>query len=131
MVEGRTTELEYVDIPGVPEDTQYLGDKLDRVYGKLCELVDATIRREEPAPGRIELPYSAQSNKLRALYVVVTMTAAGTAALRIGTATRMVWNFPAADTKVIPFMETIESGTDVSLVATGGTADGYLIGYPE
>lgn len=144
-MEGRTEHLDYVPIPGidvpgyvspgdiagVPDDTKYLGDILDRLYDKLCELVEATIRREEPAPGKVELPYSAQSNKLRALYLVVTMSAAGTVALRFGTATRTPLNFPAADTKVIPLMETIDSGIDVTLVATGGSADGYIIGYPE
>lgn len=112
----------------VPDDTKFLGDKLDKIIALLNE---QTGRRETPAPTSLPFPIQTRSTRIRCLYLVLTASAAATVNFNVGAGVRHTYIFGAADTKVFPIFENIEQGNDVSLTASAGTASGYIIGYVD
>src|SRR4051812_15554699 len=89
-----------VDIPGVPEDTRYLGDRLDRIAQAMEHIEDATTRAETPAPGIFwvmalhnDFP---EAVKVRAKTLIVSVSAACTFTLKIGTANFLQLDFASA-----------------------------------
>jgi hypothetical protein len=123
----------------MPEDTRYLGDRLDQIRAALGELVDATVRQETPAAsiyfampaatGRNDFP---QPNRVRLTNLVVSISAAAVVTVTIGTAAYLLFQLAAADTRVIPFPLTIAEGTDVVVTVSAGTLVAALFtGYVE
>lgn len=126
-----------VEIPGIPEDTKYLGDRLDRIAGDIAALKEATLRRESPAPGLLVMltaaaPRHVWSVRMRLTHLVITDLQNGVIRLGIGTI-----NYPFAvanNCQVVPFPTTVEAGVDVSIAAPSLlTGDGavYVLGYPD
>ena len=106
------------------------------VVVKLDELIKAVNelhnRDEIPAPGAFVIPFVAKHERMRVVSWVVSVDAAGTYALQLGTSVRFTVQTAAADTLVIPLPITIDRGTDVSIVATGGNVtDSLLVAYTE
>jgi hypothetical protein len=121
----------------LPEDTKYLGDRLDKLIAIMTDIEQATVQQQSPSSGMYFLQALhndfPQTVRTRILNLVVGSSAAGNVTLTIGTASLLVVNFAAQDTKVIPLPITIDAGKDVTLTAAGGAAItvGYLTGYPE
>lgn len=121
--------VERTDIAGVPEDTRYLGDRLDKIAGLLEHLIGNTNKQPEPA--LVALPLQASTRRFRALYLVFAVSATATITLRVGTASKAVYNTASADTRIVPLFLTIDNGIAVTLETSAGTINGYLIGFPE
>jgi hypothetical protein len=138
IVDQNVDPMQLDPIPSdLPEDTKYLGDRLDQVIALLTDIQQATQQQQSPSSGmfflfatRNDFP---QFVRVRCIALVVGSSAAGNVTLQVGTASVLVINFPAADTKVIPLPITIDVGKDVTLVAAGGAAitAGFLTGYAE
>jgi hypothetical protein len=123
----------------MPEDTRYLGDRLDQIRAALGALVDATVRQESPAAsiyfampaatGRNDFP---QPNRVRLTNLVFSISAAAVVTITIGTAAYAIFQLAAADTRVIPFPLTIAEGTDVVVTVSAGTLiAAFFTGYVE
>jgi hypothetical protein len=123
----------------MPEDTRYLGDRLDGIRAALGAVVDATVRQESPAPsfyfampaatGRNDFP---QTTRVRLLELVISVGAASQATITIGTALFWTIAFAAAGTIRLPFPHTIAEGTDVVVATTVETPLlAVFTGYPE
>lgn len=121
----------------MPEDTKYLGDRLDMLIAVMTDIRQATLQQQSPSSGVYQLLAGRndfpQTTRLRVIALVVASSAAGNATLTIGSAAQIVVNFGAADTKIIPLPITIDAGKDVTLIAGGGAAitTAFLTGYPE
>lgn len=101
----------------------------------LERIADASeSQREQPRPTQVDLntttPFST-TIALRAEFIVLTCSAACQIGIRVGSSVQRVFNFAAADTKVIPYITHIGRGVDLLLTTTAGTVTGYLIAYPE
>jgi len=128
-----STEL---DIPGVPEDTKYLADRLDQQTGYLREIRDATIEREiqrpsryQCLPGRNDFP---QQPRVSLKTFVVSVSAACSVTVRIGAAVDTVLDFPAAAAQEFSFPVVVDAGTDVTVLASAGTLRAaYFTGTPD
>jgi hypothetical protein len=99
-----------------------LGERMDAVRETL-------ERREQESPGIFQLGSVAKSSslRLRVKELVLSVTAAGTFGLMIGTTDEgRRFNFAAAGTLVIPMPITIDSGKDISI---SGTAANILNAY--
>lgn len=128
-----STEL---DIPGVPEDTKYLADRLDRQTEYLKEIRDATIQREiqRPSrymvlPGRNDFP---QQPRVSLKTFVVSVSAACSVTVRIGAAVDTVFDFPGAASQEFNFPVVVDAGTDVTVAASAGTLRAaYFTGTPD
>lgn len=138
MVEGRTESLELIDIPGVPEDTRYLGDRLDRIAAYLEQLAEETTRRERPAPMLINIgPGKTYMTtvRLRVYSLITSGAAASFMRLTNGAASAFEWYQSADGAPVaIPLEITIEQGVGVNVtdVTAGGTDwTAYLLAYPD
>lgn len=120
----------------LPEDTKYLGDRLDKIIALLADLEQATVRNETPAPGlffamalRNDFP---QNVRVRTIGLLVSVSAAATVTVTIGSASLMLFDFSAADTIYLPLPTLIDSGTDVTVAVSAGTLRlAAFLGYPE
>jgi hypothetical protein len=121
----------------LPEDTKFLGDRLDKLIAVMTDIRQATLQQQSPSSGmfflfatRNDFP---QTVRVRAQWLVIGSSAAGNVVVNIGSASLLTINFPAADTKVIPLPITIDAGKDVTAVAGGGAAltAAFLTGYAE
>lgn len=125
-----------VDIPGVPEDTQYLADRLDRIAQSLENIENAAVRDERPAPGmffvmplRNDFP---QNVKTRAKTIIISVSAACTFTLKIGSAVFLQLDFVGAASQEFSFPTTIDAGIDVVATVSAGTLRAAVItGFPE
>lgn len=125
------------DVQANPDD---YGSPYDDMIGLLrinnqllTRLANATERqRETPSETQINLSTVPYNNSLnyKTTLLVLSLTAAGSITLVIGTGNRFTFQFVAADTKVFPFIENITPGIDLSLTSSAGTPTGYLIAFP-
>lgn len=128
-----STEL---DIPGVPEDTKYLADRLDRQTEYLKEIRDATIQREIQRSsrywimdGRNDFP---QNLRIAVKTFVVSVSAACGVLVRIGSAQDARFDFPGAATVELHYPVVIDAGTDVFISVTAGSLRAaYFTGTPD
>lgn len=104
------------------------------IIGALDELKkvmeQVATRMERPAPRIWRTPFTPTHEQVRVEWWVVTLNAAGTATLNIGTRAVYIVQAATADTFVIPLPLTITRGVDVT-VAGANVADTILIGYTE
>lgn len=131
------------DMPGIPEDTKYVGDRLDRIATLIEEIADATLRRERPAPelfevvqvGGSSIPARVTSVRIRVTHIIAMCgSVTGTVTLRIG-----VRGYPfdlSNNDRAVPldFPIVLDAGVDIAATHSGapGTAWGfYIFGYPE
>lgn len=138
-----TQETVALDIPGIPDDTKYIGDRLDKMAAQLGEIAEAVIRRERPAPELFEvvqvggqsIPARATSVRIRVTHIIVMCgSASGTVTLRVG-----VRGYPfdlSNNDRSVPlaFPIVLDAGVDIAATHSGapGTAWGfYIFGYPE
>lgn len=138
-------EVQSIEVAGVPDDTLYLADRLDRNNALLEQLVQATLQQTNPSPallrffGAIGATVSNVINDIprwRAVGLLITPSAANQRIrLNIGTARAFVFDFTTDETRYFPFSEMFDSGVEISFngaVAFGG--DGFwafILGYPE
>lgn len=123
---------------GLPEDTKYLGSKMDDLIAKVTDLIEATVRQEVPSPGLFfampthnDFP---QSVKTRLTGIIIAVAAATTVTITIGSAAYVTFQFAAADTRYIPLPTSIDGGKDVLVTAGAGGNTLVLavfLGYPE
>jgi hypothetical protein len=124
----------------LPDDTKYVGDRLDRAVACLEKLVDATVREETPAKsaffantpatGRNDFP---QAVRTRLDRLVLSPSAACTITVRIGSAIIVTYNFAGALTVDLPSpVPWVDGGIDVVITASAGTLGAaYFTGYVE
>lgn len=140
MVEGRTEDLEPLDvpelrpvpdIPGVPDDVQYLGEKLDAVL-RAVEALGS--QRDEPAATiKIFTAGVPQqwSVRTRIKLIRLVMDASATLTLTIGTATYLLRVRVDCDNIYeLPFI--LEPGQEMVFTGTANTTfRAYVVAYPE
>lgn len=125
----------------IPEDTKYIGDRMDKLIALLTDIKENGIRRETPAPMIIELnlsqPIYRSSVRLRVQTIILSDNA-GSARMRVMVGTRKYqFQCPTTTaTQVLPFPLTIEAGVDIQGTGDAGAAlptDSriYLIAYPD
>jgi hypothetical protein len=121
----------------LPEDTKYLGDRLDKLIGVMTDIRQATVNQPSPSDGayflmtgRNDFP---QTTRLRASTLVVSVSAAATIAVLIGSATFMSFDVGAAElTKIVPLPIVIDAGKDVTVTTSAGAIrTAFLLGKPE
>lgn len=123
----------------LPADTEAIVGALSQLADKLDLLIDATARAEVPASGTFfALPAATGRNdfpqpiRVRLTNLVLSVSAACTVTVTIGSAAYTRYDFVGAATIVIPFPELIDSGKDVVVAASAGTLRAaYFTGYPE
>lgn len=136
MINYDTGQLE---IPNVDPDVLFFGgvrESIRQTNGLLERLVADLIRQEIPAPGifhatvgRNDFP---QDVRVRVRNLVVSVSAAATITVRIGSAAYLLFDMGGADVRVLPLPLTIDSGTDVTVTASAGTVRAaYFEGYAE
>lgn len=113
-----------------------LNDPFPGIQATLDGILDELRGVSRRGPGRFDLGVDANTLisgsdwlRIRAAFLVVSCSAAGTAVLTIGSFAR-TFNIVAGVTP-IPFPETIERGADVTLTGTAVGLTGYLIATPE
>lgn len=120
----------------MPPDTEYLGSGLAAIAARLDAILDALIAREQPAlsvynvmDGRNDFP---QTVRVRSRLLVLSVSQACQATVRIGSAVDRVFDFGAADTKVLPLQAVIGEGTEMVItVSAGALSTAYVLGYPD
>lgn len=139
-------ELEPLDT-GVPDDTMYLGDRLDQMTALLQELVNATTREENPAPELIQVmsgstgvaaatAFARRSTSVRHRVSFLVING-GDAATTVMTLVVGVTRYPfTVSTRLasIPFPITIENGVDIAAENSAGstiTTGFYIFSFPE
>jgi hypothetical protein len=139
-------DLEPLDPPNYPDDTLYLGGRLDTVAGLLERIAtaEANIDREISDIGLEIISFSAltpalvtnvvqQHVKLRVRHLIMATPAnIAVATLRIGAA-QYPFSLQSFMTFVIPFPLVIEPGVDISwtLSVIGTSFAAYIVGRPE
>lgn len=145
-----TQETVALDIPGIPEDTKYLGDRLDRIAAALEEIRASTIRAEGPNPQLLDiLTFNgcaagelvgrfSSSVRLRVQTVIPVVSLTTTMmSLMVGVERKFTVRVnTGASTIPFPLPIVIPEGVDVSAEietaqAAGGRAGFYVVAYPE
>ena len=122
---------------GLPEDTEYLGSKMDRMIALLGDIEQKTVRQETPAPGfyfaMVNHNDFPQAVRTRLTWFVVSVSKACVITVRIGTAAFISYETGAADTLSVPFATSIDGGKDVVVTATLDAVidTAVFLGYPE
>lgn len=137
--------VEPLVIEGVPEDTRYIGDRLEQEIALLEQLVAATISQENPSPALIRFfgAVGASASNIvsdtprwRATGIIITPGGYRRITLKVGTAALFVFDLAGqGETRYFPFPEMFDGGVDIQFTANGVfNGDGffaYIIGYPE
>lgn len=112
------------------------GDPFPSIQSTLDAILAAARGSVAAGPGIFDIEAAGLSGfashdwqKVRAERLIVSASAAGTATLTIGSFVR-TWNI-AAGVSNIPYIATIERGTDIVLGGTAVGITGYIIGTPE
>lgn len=125
-------EADSVDIPGVPDDTKWLGDRIAAVNASVRDLAKAIAAGDPTEAVYWAMPLHndfPQSVRVKLKWLVLSVSAACTVAIKIGTATFASFDFVGADTQVLPFPVDIQPGVDVTITASAGTLRaGYFTG---
>lgn len=130
-----------VDVPGIPEDTKYIADRLERIEAQLKEIADATTRREKLNPTILPMtrgrPSFVSSTRFRLTGLIVSDYNNGAVRyqLTIGTQKYTFATPQTLGTFYVPFPLVIDAGIDISVTVDSGQigADSaiYLIGYAD
>jgi hypothetical protein len=120
----------------LPEDTRYLGDRLDKMIALLTDIQQAEVGDQTPTPGlffiqtgRNDFP---QTTRIRTTDFIVSVSAACTVTLVIGSATFYAFDLGAAGTLVLPCPTLIDAGKDVTVsVSAGVLRMAAILGHPE
>lgn len=137
-------------LPGIPEDTKYLADRLDIIAAAIIELRDATIRRELLSPTLLDiLTYNgatagelvgrhSTSLRLRVVSIIPVVTLTTTVmSLMIGQDRKFTTRVNTGSNPApIPLPIVIDAGVDITAEietaqAAGGRAGFYVIAYPD
>ena len=142
---------EYMDTPvgrapyDVPADVQADPYEYASPYESLSQLVAAQnvyleriadaseAQRQTPRLTQVNLtatPFST-TVALRSEFIVISVSAACTVTLTVGSAAAFVFNFAGADIRTIPYVQMIGRGVDLSITVSAGTGSAYLLAYPE
>jgi hypothetical protein len=120
------------EVPVINPATTVLLRELERIGTIAASILRVVQQGQDSPPGVI--PLSAvnvlqTSRRFFVQYLVISGSAAGAYGLRIGTANVVTIQMGVADTKIIPFPYTIDSGKEVSIALSGGAAlvDAFII----
>lgn len=122
------------EAPTYNPSTSALLGALSEVADKLDKIHDSLELRESRKPGIFKLSSVARATSLRFLveWLVISVSAAGAYGLRVGTADVFTAQAADADTIVIPFPYTIDSGKDVSISGVGANiVDAFILGVTD
>lgn len=147
-VHQEITELDPPVLP-VPEDTLYLGDRLDQILAELNRLREATIEGQRPRPTlkevlfydgvAVDTPFGQFSTSTRLRVETVFPILSGTTSimtLNIGTRKYRLRVNTGSNSVPLPFPIMIDAGIDVfgtvaTLQAAGTIGGFYIIAYPD
>lgn len=148
MVEGRTEDLLPLslveDIPGVPPDVAYIGNRLERMAALIEEIRDTSIRRERPNPmlweiigtdGGTSSPRVQTSLRIRVRdLIIMSGSTSTTVTLNVGQRTYGFACSNSVRTAPVPFPIVIDKGVDLfasAAAAVSGRWGFYVFGWPD
>lgn len=121
-------------IPGIPEETQYLGEKLDAI---LHALEHPPASAAKPAPGNYFCMPGARNDfpqqvRLRTTELFLSVSLACVVTVRRGAAIDRVFEFAGPTTASVSYIDSIDRGTDVSVAVSAGVLrTAYFVGTPD